>query len=389
MNLSFFTKLFLFHSVFCEEQQNTTNNETHNFSETFQSLSPNLTHNPRDQSVINVSSSSSSSLPSTPATIKHLCRYHPVDREILAKQHTYFFHWIEEKLQSIATNVSHNRFVALRPTKFTNAGFGNVLLLLVEVLGMALGSERFPILNQAAFHALFQHPLLGQLGGNWSLHTNDEVLNYFQNKRTSGYSELSQCGKVAENPLKTFGGHYYLDACLGNNMMHPEIRQNLASLLKIQFAIDTAIKGEYHEWWKMNYSYLFHWALSKLQPTFHKAVDVRVRAIKDLCFGSDIDDPIDVAIHARLFQGIVCTGSKDQRKECDISNHDKFNQSAGFHMLNNCILQQLREASLRKAASSYPGSTLMLLTVPHYRLISLHTSFPPHSVASFVKNRHC
>ena len=233
-----------------------------------------------------------------------------------------------------------------------------MLLLLLEVLGMALGSERFPILNHAAFHTLFQHPRNGQLGGNWSLHTNEEVLDYFQNKRTNGYSELSQCGRVAENPLKTFGDHYYLDACLGNNLLHPEIRKNLASLLKIQFAVDSAINGEYHHWWKMNYSYLFHWALSKLQPTFREAVDVKVRAIKDLCFrneGSGIDDPIDVAIHARLFQGIVCTGSKEQRKDCDVSNQDKFNQSSSFHMFYNCILQQLREASLRKAASSYPG----------------------------------
>lgn len=141
----------------------------------------------------------------------------------------------------------------------------------------------------------------------------------------------------------------------------------------------------------MNYSYLFHWALSKLQPTFHEAVDVRVRAIKDLCFTNEgstttvIDDPIDVAIHARLFHGTVCTESekKDQiKKSCDMSNQDQFNQSAGFHMFYNCILQQLREASLRKAASSYPGnysilsSLLLFIRVTCCHFLSFHSPFP-------------
>ena len=393
MNFSCYSSLFLLLLVVCEGQQSST-------TTVHTTTASNVTE--KVQSLNNVSTSS----PPQHA-IKHLCPYHPVDRELLAKQHSYFFQWIEEKLESIATTVSLDRFVALRPTKYTNGGFGNVLLLLVEVVGMALGSERFPILNHAAFHALFQHPRHGQVGGNWSLHTNEEVLDYFQNKRSTAYSELSQCGKVASNPLRNFGDHYYLDACLGNGLMHPEIRDKLGALLKLQFAIDTAIKGEYHDWWKMNYSYLFHWALSKLQPMFHEAVDVRVRAIKDLCFPKEegsatnvIDDPIDVAIHARLFHGTVCTESekKDQiKKSCDMSNQDQFNESPGFNMFYNCILQQLREASLRKAASSYPGNLLFgllrLFCVVHCHPSSPHTPFT-HPFHLFVYpccdgNRHC
>jgi hypothetical protein len=300
------------------------------------------------------------------STFKHLCRHHPVDRVVLKAQHAFSFPWIEAELQRIATNVSPDRFVALRPTKLTNGGYGNVLFHLLEVLGMAVGSTHYPVFNQAAFHALFQHPLHGQVGGNWSSKSNDEVLDYYNNKN-KGYYDLRRCGEVAQHSLKEFGDHFYIDACLGNGLKHPEIQRKLTEVFhKTNFAFDG------HMWWWSTYAHLAHWALSKPQPALRDAIDTRVRAIKDLCFQNDsssgrsVDDPIDVAVHARVFLGSLCHGFNSH--DCDMKLQDRYSQSPGFKIYYSCILQQMREAALRKAASSYPGTDLHL-----HACISQHT----------------
>ena len=167
--------------------------------------------------------SSTSSTPYLPRALQNstsstLSRYVKHDREILDRQNDYYFQYINEATNTISMTAALDSFVALRPNKVTNGGYGNLLWFFAEVHGVAVATKRHAIVNNAALNALFSFP-----NTNSSISSalnNSEVNRYFEHRDALKYTELTPCGQVANNPLSSWGKYVFVQGCFGS---HPPL----------------------------------------------------------------------------------------------------------------------------------------------------------------------
>ena len=146
-------------------------------------------------------------------TSSTLSRYVKHDREILDQQQDYYFPYINEAINTISMTATLDSFVALRPNKATNGGYGNLLWFFAEVHGVAMATKRHAIVNNAALNALFSFPTTNSTT-NQSVMTNAEVNRYFEH-RGAKYTELMPCGQVAKSPLSSWGKYVFVHGCFG------------------------------------------------------------------------------------------------------------------------------------------------------------------------------
>ena len=151
----------------------------------------------------------------TPTIARHNLTHHN-------PSHNFFFDAVASRVKRINSTASDTHYVAIRPDKINNAGWGNLLYHIVEVIGLALSTGRRPVLTNAAFSALFDHPLAPAHA--WTHLNNSKILDLYRQVSGTHYAVLRPCGDVAKHPLSQWHDHMYTDSCLGNTLMHPQVK---------------------------------------------------------------------------------------------------------------------------------------------------------------------